>query len=275
MTDSLDIATVARLTGLSSRALRFYEARGLVKPLRSASGRRYYGAAELERVHQIMTLKRAGLTLAQIDTLSRHRSVDIVSLVDAQLESIAAAVAELGQARTLLLSVKSRIERSEPIDVATFCSLIRHGEQTMSTETQAWKNITDQYLTEDAKADFAEAMPKMGSEMDRQDYAAKWKELGDRIKAAMPLSPTSEAALGFVREWFALLAPFTKMATPEMWNGAQKIYANMDDWQRKSAADPGFDKAVWEFIGKATQMARDAGHDIGPMPPWMSSSNQG
>ena len=36
MAESLDIAEVARLTGLTSRALRFYEARGLVAPLRSA-----------------------------------------------------------------------------------------------------------------------------------------------------------------------------------------------------------------------------------------------
>jgi DNA-binding transcriptional MerR regulator len=32
MAESLDIAEVARLTGLTSRALRFYEARGLVTP---------------------------------------------------------------------------------------------------------------------------------------------------------------------------------------------------------------------------------------------------
>lgn len=274
MTDSLDISTVARLTGLSSRALRFYEARGLVTPLRSASGRRYYGAAELERIHQIITLKRAGLSLAQIDALSRRQSVDIVSLVEAQLESNAAAAAALRQARALLLSVKSRIERSEPIDVATFCSLIRHGEQTMSTETQAWKTISDRYLTEEAKADFAASMPKLGTEFDRQDYARKWKDLGDRIKAAMPLDTGSEAALAFAREWYGLLAPFIAVATPEMWEGTQRMYENMDDWQGQSAADPGFDKSVWEFIRKTTQKAREAGHDIGPIPPWMPSSGQ-
>ena len=38
MADSLDIAEVARLTGLTSRALRFYEARGLVDPLRRIEG---------------------------------------------------------------------------------------------------------------------------------------------------------------------------------------------------------------------------------------------
>ena len=70
MPDSLDIAEVARLTGLTSRALRFYEARGLVTPLRTASGRRYYGRAELEQLHRILAMKRAGLTLAQIQRLT-------------------------------------------------------------------------------------------------------------------------------------------------------------------------------------------------------------
>ena len=35
MTTMLDITDIARATGLSNRALRFYEARGLIRPLRS------------------------------------------------------------------------------------------------------------------------------------------------------------------------------------------------------------------------------------------------
>ncbi|MBA4045442.1 MAG: MerR family transcriptional regulator, partial [Erythrobacter sp.] len=56
MSDSFSIQEVVRRTGLTSRALRFYEARGLIAPLRASSGRRFYGAAELERIHQIVTL---------------------------------------------------------------------------------------------------------------------------------------------------------------------------------------------------------------------------
>src|SRR5436305_14836653 len=63
MEELLDIREVVRRTGLTSRALRFYEARGLVVPLRTNSGRRLYGAAALERINQIVALKRAGLTL--------------------------------------------------------------------------------------------------------------------------------------------------------------------------------------------------------------------
>src|SRR5688572_33352274 len=89
MPDSLDIAEVARLTGLTSRALRFYEARGLVTPLRTASGRRHYGPAELERLHQIVAMKRAGLTLAQIHSMTAGRRIDLRALVAAQIEVLA------------------------------------------------------------------------------------------------------------------------------------------------------------------------------------------
>ena len=78
MSASLDITEVVRLTGLTSRALRFYETRGLVTPLRSASGRRYYGPTELESLHKVIVMKRAGLTLAQIQKLTSGHDFDHV-----------------------------------------------------------------------------------------------------------------------------------------------------------------------------------------------------
>ena len=83
--DTIDIREVARRTGLTSRALRFYEARGLLKPLRTYSGRRLYGRGELERIQQILALKRAGLSLAQIGKLTQAGSLDLASVIEAQL----------------------------------------------------------------------------------------------------------------------------------------------------------------------------------------------
>ena len=127
MPDSLDIAEVARLTGLTSRALRFYEARGLVMPLRTASGRRHYGPAELEQLHRIVAMKRAGLTLAQIQRLTAGRQLDLRRLLEAQIDALAERERAIAGARALLEDILSRIDRSVPIDVATLGSLIRQG----------------------------------------------------------------------------------------------------------------------------------------------------
>ena len=248
---ALDIADVARRTGLTSRALRFYEARGLVRPLRSASGRRFYGPAELERVHQIVTLKRAGLTLAQIERFTRDGPVSLARIVAAQLSALSAQADEIAAARALLLTVQSRIDRSEPIDVATFCSLIEQGEKLV---TQQWDKVADRYFSADQQANFREMMGQVPPDFDPADYAMKWADLGGRIKAALPLDPASDAALAFVGEWNALLAPFTAVATPEMKTGVQRMYEGMGEWEGQ--ADPGFDKQVFAFIQQAQVAAR-------------------
>lgn len=275
MVDSLDIAEVARRTGLTSRALRFYEARGLVTPLRSFNGRRHYGPAELERIHQIVMLKRAGLALSDIARLTASRPIDLAQLVDAKLTAIDEQSAALDDMRALLTTIKSRIERSEPIDVATFCSLIQQRDIVMTDANAAWAAITDRYMSDEAKADFAKAMPQLGDAFDQQQAAADWRALGDRIKAALPMDPASDEALAFVREWFALLAPFSAVATPAMWDGSRAMYADIDKWQGKTAADPGFDGEVWRFINAATTAALAAGHSIDGLPSWLGAAQQG
>ena len=157
MEQPLDIRDVVRLTGLTSRALRFYEARGLVAPLRTYSGRRLYGPGELERINQIVAMKRAGLTLSQIGALTRDRRLDLGALVDAQIAALDAKREEVGQARALLLIVKSRLDRGEPVDAATFCSLISNEDITMTKDQ--WDKVTDRYFSPEQKAEFAARPP--------------------------------------------------------------------------------------------------------------------
>lgn len=245
MDDQFDIRQVVRETGLTSRALRFYEARGLVSPLRTQSGRRLYGPGELERINQIVALKRAGLTLAQIQRLTARRPLDLARLIEAQLEALAARQSEIAEARQLLLSVKSRIDRGEPVDAATFCSLIRQGDAVMAEEN--WKRVTDRYFSEEEKAQWADNPPP--ADFDQEAYSRRWQELGARIEAALPLDPASAKARAFLGEWQALLQPFTAVATPEMMAGAAKLYDRMDEWQGEQ--QPPFSMDVWRFIQEA------------------------
>lgn len=229
MTDSLDIAQVAKLTGLTSRALRFYEARGLVKPLRSASGRRHYGPAELERLHQILALKRAGLSLAQIEKLTAGRKTDLRALVVAQVDALDARRLELDQAKTLLTAILSRIDRSEPIDVATFCSLIRQGELSMSQEIGA--EIRARYMTPEQMDEYETLSEKLAPDFDQKAFIAKWSDLTARIKAALPMDPASAQGQAFLDEWQGLVQPWLEAATPTMREGFRNLYSHFDEWQ--------------------------------------------
>lgn len=249
MPDSLDIAEVARLTGLTSRALRFYEARGLVAPLRTASGRRHYGPAQLERLHQIIAMKRAGLTLAQMQRLTTGRQLDLRSIVEAQIETLADRERALAGARALLEEILSRIDRSEPIDVATFCSLIRQGETTMSQDKMG--ALMTRYMTAGQKEALDRSVAALPPDFDNEAHNAKWKDLSARIKAALPLDPASPRAQAFLDEWDEMIRPFLAVATPEMLAGVHAFHENIEQWDGE--VDSPFDAEVYRFHQAAAE----------------------
>lgn len=268
MSDSFPIDEVVRRTGLTSRALRFYEARGLISPLRTHSGRRWFGPVDLERVHRIVALKKAGLSLGDIKRLFDRKPIDIAALMSAQRKRLTDQASEIADAITLIDSALSRIDRGEPLDAATLCSLIRDGDKIMTDEAKAWKEVVDRYYTPEEQNEWREHMTD-APEFSTEAYIGKWRALSSRIEASLPLDPESDAALAFVREWFDLLEPFSRNATKSMWEGSARMYSDMDFWEGK--VDPGFNKRVWDFINLAVQAAHSAGKDIGPVPSFLRS----
>ena len=73
----LKIGELAALAGISVKALRVYEKKNVIKPVRvdEASGYRYYSAGQLEQVESLMELQDMGFSLAEIEQiLSGERS---------------------------------------------------------------------------------------------------------------------------------------------------------------------------------------------------------
>lgn len=252
MTDSLSINEVVRRTGLRSRTLRFYETKGLVSPLRTASGRRIFGARELSRLHQIAVLKSAGLSLSQMQRLFAGHSVDMSAMLNAQLKMLDEEVAQIERARHVIRFAMARLHGGDQITEETFCALIESGHRMMNQEPKAWQAVTERYFSPDEKAKWATAWQLIDADFDAQSYDAQWKSLGGRIMAAMPMEPESETAQAFVDEWFELLKPFSAVSTPDMWLSSMKMYDEMDQWTGEGAPDPGFDKSVWNFMKRAT-----------------------
>ena len=62
----LNPSEAAKRLGVSSKALRLYEQRGLVAPVRTAAGWRAYGPGEMARAAEIAALRALGLSLAQV-----------------------------------------------------------------------------------------------------------------------------------------------------------------------------------------------------------------
>ncbi len=63
---AMEFQTVQKLTGLTARAIRFYDESGLVRPHRTALNRRAFDRACVERLQLIALLRRGGLSIVDI-----------------------------------------------------------------------------------------------------------------------------------------------------------------------------------------------------------------
>ncbi|MFI2236118.1 MerR family transcriptional regulator [Streptomyces chrestomyceticus] len=94
------IGELARATGTTTRALRYYEEQGLLRPERSANGYRSYGDEAVRSVANIRLLLACGLTT---DDLRRVDGCLRDELIDAHACADPTAKAELFEQRLALL----------------------------------------------------------------------------------------------------------------------------------------------------------------------------
>ena len=108
----MKIGELATRTGVSVRALRYYEDRGLLRPRRTASGHRVFQEDAVDRVLFIQQLFSAGL--ASRTVVSIFPCVDSGRLTEGQREllrgearRLKTQIAALQRARELLLGLIS------------------------------------------------------------------------------------------------------------------------------------------------------------------------
>ncbi|HXQ12042.1 MAG TPA: redox-sensitive transcriptional activator SoxR [Caulobacteraceae bacterium] len=63
----LSIGDLARRTGLSVSAIRFYEQRGLVRAIRTSGNQRRFARSDIRRLSFALIAQRLGLSLGQIE----------------------------------------------------------------------------------------------------------------------------------------------------------------------------------------------------------------
>jgi MerR family transcriptional regulator, redox-sensitive transcriptional activator SoxR len=65
--DLLTIGELARRTGLSVSAIRYYEARGLVEPIRTGGNQRRFLRGDIRRLSFVLIAQNLGLSLGEIE----------------------------------------------------------------------------------------------------------------------------------------------------------------------------------------------------------------
>ncbi len=82
----IQVGELAKRAGITVRTLHHYEQTGLLLPsARSAAGYRLYNLADVQRLHMIQVLAKAGLELAEIRDFLKQESLSLTELLDAQI----------------------------------------------------------------------------------------------------------------------------------------------------------------------------------------------
>jgi MerR family redox-sensitive transcriptional activator SoxR len=108
-TDLIPIGEIARRTGLSVSAIRFYEEQGLIEPVRSGGNQRRFLRSDIRRLSFILIAQKLGLALgeikAQLATLPQGRTPnarDWEAISRAIRATLDARIAELTRTRERL-----------------------------------------------------------------------------------------------------------------------------------------------------------------------------
>lgn len=105
------IRELADLSGVTTRTLRWYDQIGLLKPGRVAeNGYRYYGAAQVDRLQDILYYRALGVELAQIKACLDDPSFDRLAALRGHLTALEQEQARL---EALIRSVRKTISAQE------------------------------------------------------------------------------------------------------------------------------------------------------------------
>jgi len=94
----LNPSEAARRLGVSAKALRLYEQRGLVAPARTTAGWRAYGPEEMARAAEIAALRALGLSLAQVARVLKGDAQGLEPALAAHQASLEGQIRQLSDA---------------------------------------------------------------------------------------------------------------------------------------------------------------------------------
>jgi len=230
------VGELARLTGVTVRALHHYDEIGLVRPSqRTAAGYRLYGDADVLRLHQVLLFRELGLPLEEIaaaideaegqeDLLRRHREVLVTrrARLDAMLAALDARLTAFEKGTTM------RPDEMRPDEVkALFDGFdpAEHEEEARQRwgDTDAYKESarrTKQY----GKADW---------DRYKREAQAITERIAERMRAGAP--PTDAAVQAAVEEhrllidrWFYPCSVAMHRSLGAMYVSDPRFTANLD-----------------------------------------------
>jgi DNA-binding transcriptional MerR regulator len=255
----LSPSETARRLGVSVKALRVYEAQGLVEPVRTQSGWRAYGPEQVARLHQILALKRLGLPLRAIGELLAGRFRVLDAVLEVQEQALRRSKTEAERGLRLLAAARRRLARGETLSMDDLSQLTRETTMTDNRlDREEWARVFEplsaKHFTPEEEAAWREREKAYGGGGEEA-----WAELIGEGKALLAegLDPGSPEAMNLACRWMELFHrasggdPVVQAKVGAMWKEAFKD----EQFRATSPVSP----ELMDYVGEAIRCAHAAG----------------
>ena len=257
--EHLSPVEAARGLSVTVKALRLYETRGLVKPHRMANGWRAYGPEAMARLHQVLALKRLGLSLQRIADLLVAGGVGLDAVLGLQEQALAGDRARLDRALELIRTARRRLAHGEALSIDDLATLTKETTMTEKMSDAELKAVFDPLAEKHFSKDDLQSLETRNFGVDEQTEATNaWAMLIEECKTLMAKGdPASPEAMDLADRWGAQLAKFTQ--------GDPGLHAKAGAMWKDAMADPAaaprlpMTPDMFVFIGQANAARRAQG----------------
>ena len=282
-------AETARRLKVSTKALRLYEALGLVKPVRTGAGWRTYGPDQMVRLHQVLALKYLGLPLKRVGALLGDQLAALDAVLLLQEAAFRARISDDTRRLELLVAVRRRLAGGETLSVDDLIHLTR---ETVMTDPIEGRLAAVHLRADNAARAAAYFGSLFGWTFAEESPGLLWsRTAAGFVDQAWALAITEETSAPSVRLGFEVADPEEALARAISLGGEGKSPdAAVDDqglplaFFARSPPPPANRQATGE-LGVAVALVNDTAkakafyqalfgdgfHQIGPQDRWWSS----
>lgn len=245
------VKQMAKLSGVSVRALHHYDAIGLLKPRAvGANGYRYYDRQDLLRLQQILFHRALETPLKDIQAALDDPDFDLAAALRAQRTRLAAEAERYAQLVTVVDRTLANLEGDETMDDKMFFEGFDPKKQA---EHEAW--LVEHYGDEAAQriAD-AKAGMKTWGKKDWSHFQEEAKaiehDLATALKQGLPVDSDPVTAI-MRRHWAWVGRSWNREPTPDAFKGLGHLYQeNPEFTARYDAIAPG----LTEYFAEAMRV---------------------
>jgi DNA-binding transcriptional MerR regulator len=201
--EALQVGELARRTGLTVRTLHHYDTIGLLKPsLHTEAGYRLYTAADVARLHQVLSLRQLGFSLDEIRACLDRPGFSPLEIIDLHIAGLREQIDLQRKLCERLESLALHLRAAGEVSAEEFLGTIE--EMTML------EAIAEKYFTPEQRQLIKECREKAGHEhLERMQEG--WAELIAQIRTEMEqgTDPADAKVQALARRWQDLLKEST------------------------------------------------------------------